>query len=84
MYRLGARGRYPRFGPTGVESCQEAPAKWKGASGTLRVIDALEGIGTAGAAGIVLSSIATAYESYKEDTGEALEWGTGHKIARAG
>ena len=64
---------------------KKLPAKWKGASGTLRVIDTLEGIGrAAGAAGIVLSSIATAYDSYKEDTVKHPEWGTGHKIARAG
>lgn len=64
---------------------EELPGKWKGASGTLRVIDALEGIGrAAGPVGIVLSSIATAYDTYKEDTVKHPEWGTGHKLARAG
>ena len=64
---------------------EELPGKWKGASGTLRVLDALEGIGrAAGPVGIVLSSIATAYDTYKEDTVKHPEWGTGHKIARAG
>lgn len=64
---------------------KELPGKWKGASGTLRVIDALEGIGrAAGPTGIVLSSVATAYDTYKEDTVKHPEWGTGHKLARAG
>ena len=64
---------------------KKLPANWKGASGTLRVIDTLEGIGrAAGPVGIVLSSIATAYDTYKEDTVKHPEWGTGHKLARAG
>lgn len=64
---------------------KKLPVNWKGASGTLRVIDALEGIGrAAGPVGIVLSSVATAYDTYKEDTVKHPEWGTGHKLARAG
>ena len=64
---------------------KELPGKWKGASGTLRVIDTLEGIGrAAGPVGIILSSVATAYDTYKEDTVKHPEWGTGHKLARAG
>lgn len=64
---------------------KELPGKWKGASGTLRVIDTLEGIGrAAGPVGIILSSVATAYDTYKEDTVKHPEWGTGHNLARAG
>lgn len=66
------------------EFLAELPGKWKRAPAIPRAIKVVEGVGrAAGTIGIALSGIATAYDTYNEDTVEHPEWGTGHKIARA-
>lgn len=65
------------------EFCAKLPGKWKRSS-TPRAIKVVEGLGrAAGTIGIALSGIATAYDTYNEDTVKHPEWGTGHKVARA-
>ena len=66
------------------EFLAKLPGKWKRSPGIPRAIKVVEGVGrAAGTIGIALSGIATAYDTYNEDTVEHPEWGTGHKIARA-
>ena len=66
------------------EFLAKLPGKWKRVPAIPRAIKVVEGVGrAAGIIGIPLSGIATAYDTYNEDTVKHPEWGTGHKVARA-